>query len=313
MPVTRRHFLRTSALLSSALATARTVADEAATDRPPNGFGFSLYGMRSLAIDDALERCAEIGYDCVELPVQAGWPGDSQRISESAQDRIAMTLKSTGLRLTAFMEHLPILGSNDQHRKNLDRLASSMTLARKLSPTRTPVIETILGGKPAAWEQSKDAMAAKLEDWADVAERHRVVIAIKAHVGGAMHRPEHPVRLAGQVDSPFIRCAYDFSHFGLRGIDMAESIRTLVPHSSFIHIKDYTGDASKVRFLLPGDGDTDYVKYLRLIREANYGGDIVVEVSGQIHGRPGYQPVEAARRCYKNLAPAFAKAGVVRG
>ena len=46
-------------------------------------FGFSLYGMRSLKVADAIKTCASIGYDCVELVAIEGWPCDPASLSAS--------------------------------------------------------------------------------------------------------------------------------------------------------------------------------------------------------------------------------------
>ena len=86
------------------------------------GFGFSLYGMKSLKIEDAITACAEIGYDCIELPVQTGWPGDSVKLSAIARKSIQAKLQSTSLRLSCLMENLHAVVDDKQHQSNLDRL-----------------------------------------------------------------------------------------------------------------------------------------------------------------------------------------------
>jgi inosose dehydratase len=155
-------------------------------------------------------------------------------------------------------------------------------------------------------------MAARLRDWAKVGEEEDFTVAIKAHVGGALHTPEDCAWLALQAENPRVKCVYDYSHFQLRGIDLAESVRTLIPRTAFLHVKDATGDASRFQFLLPGEGETDYVQLLKLVAASGYRGDVVVEVSGQVFSKPDYRPLDAARRCYETLAPAFERAGVQR-
>jgi inosose dehydratase len=96
------------------------------------------------------------------------------------------------------------------------------------------------------------------------------------------------------------------------GIPMAESMKLLLPHTKFIHVKDTVGDAKKFQFLLPGEGRTDYVTYFKTVKEQNYTGPVIVEVSAQIFNKPGYDPIAAAKKCFAPLATAMEKAGVTR-
>lgn len=292
---------------SAGAVAARTVDEPAGAIK----LGFSLYGMKSLAIADALRACSQIGYDGVELALMPGWPTDPKLLNGPDRKELRKQLKDNGLVLVSLMENLIEPATGAAATENLTRLAAASQLAHDLADP-PPVIETILGGKPGQWDQVKDRLVERLKAWAEVAGANRTTIAIKPHVANALHTPEVAQRLVGQVNSPSIRLAYDFSHFTLRGLSMAKTMETLLPLSAFIHVKDARGNADKFEFLLPGDGDTDYVEYGKLVRAAGYRGGVVVEVSSQISNRRGYEPIVAAKRSYDTLAKAFRMAGLRR-
>ena len=308
---TRRRFIR-NAMLTTAGGSLPSVGGLAAGPPNPNKrrtpLGFSLYGMRSLPTAAALRTCAEIGYDAVELVLNPGWPAEPKSLSAAARRDIRALLIDLNLELSALMEHLSLLADGAEHKQNLERLMAAGELAHALSPGHPPVIETTLGGKPADWEQVRHQMAERLQSWARAAESSRTVIALKPHVGGALHTPEGARWLLEQVSSPWVKLVYDYSHYELRGYELEQTARALLGDSVFIHVKDSAGDPGNVKFMLPGEGRVDYAEYFRLLRELAYGDAVVVEVSGQIHGRPEYDAVAAAKQCYANLAPALEKA-----
>ena len=65
-------------------------------------------------------------------------------------------------------------------------------------------------------------------------------------------------------------------------------------------------------FLIPGEGEMDYPRYLKGMDKAGYQGHIVVEISIMVQRRPSYDPLAAATQSYNVLAKAFTDAGLVR-
>lgn len=294
----------------SALAGGLGCSLHAAQERPAITFGFSLYGMRTLPLDTALETCAKIGYKAVELPVMPDWPADPARLNKEARTRLRERLQSLHLELPALMENTPLTADAKTHRLQMDRLTRAAELGHALADT-PPVIETILGGRAGEWDKLRRSFADRLAEWARLAETARTVIVIKPHRMNAMNTPEHVLWLLDQVKSPWIKVGYDYSHFQHRDLSIADTVKQFAPHTRFVHVKDVRVENGRVQFLLPGDGDIDYTALLRELRASGYRGSVCVEVSGQIHNAKGYDPTATARRCYENLAPAFRRAGLL--
>jgi inosose dehydratase len=269
--------------------------------------------MRSLPLSEALAALAQIGYECTELPVMPDWPGDSRRLNAAARSELRRQLEEHHLRLAALMENLPLAGEGDEQ-SWLDRLRWAVDIAvdfttpsgQTATGTRRdgPVVETILGGRPGSFEMMKRRLADRLRRWAEVAASGRVVVAIKAHVNNAVQRPEQLIWLVTQVASPWIKATYDYSHFQVQGLTLAESLRQIGPYAAFVHVKDGQLVDGRPRFLLPGQGQTDYPRLWQMLVELGYRGDVVVEVSSQISSAGGYDPLAAARQCYRVLADA---------
>ncbi len=303
----RRTFLKT---LGAAAAGGISPVITFGADEPPPRIpiGFSLYGMKSLPVADALKVCSEIGYECVELAAMTDWPCAPEKLSAEQRRDLRQQLKDRQLQLASLMENLPLTIDGEKHRDNLDRFKRAFELSRDLSPKQTPLIETILGGSPDKWEMLKDKFVERLRDWSAVAAEHKAIIAIKAHVAGALHLPRDAAELVQTINSPSLQLTFDQSHFQLRDVPMADAWKMMAERTRFVHVKDGRGKPGAFQFLLPGDGTIDYVELFRLLKSSRYSGPVVVEVSGQLSSKPDYDPIAAARKCWPVLRDARKRA-----
>ena len=294
------------------LGAETTATTHPATRPGSDTLGFSTYGTKSLTTEDAITQLARIGYDSVEIAALTGWDADPAKLDPQRRVAIRQRLADTGTRLTALMDNLPPSADEAKHQAQVERIKLAAQLAHDLAPENPPLIETVLGGTD--WLKSRPLFLKRLADWLKVAEAGDAVIAIKPHRGNALSRVEEAIELFADLgNSPRLRLVYDYSHFAMRDMPMAETIRSALPWTTFVSIKDVAIENGKEVFKLPGEtGQIDYPAMIRQFHSGGYRGDFNCEVSSMISKAENYDPLKAARTCYASIAPAFEAAGVRR-
>ncbi|MCY2963495.1 MAG: TIM barrel protein [Planctomycetota bacterium] len=299
----------TPALLTSDVATA------AIPRRDPDAkmtLGIGNYGMQALKVEEAISLIAETGFDSLELSLMPDWDSAPSKFSEARRRTVRKQLEDTGLRLTSLMEDLHPSSDEAVHRQGIERLKLAIELGHTLSSARPPLIQTVLGG--GKWFEKRDLFVKRLTDWKELAETTKTVIAIKPHRSGAMSLPEDALWLRKELgDSEWLGMVYDYSHYADRQLPLEESIEAAAPATALVAVKDIQHNGMEYEFVLPGEaGTVNYTRLLKRFITAEYTGDVCCEVSSQVFRKPGYDPVEAARKCYRNMAKAFTLAGMPR-
>jgi len=310
----RREFLR-AALATCSLATlgTRYAPRAQAADPARMTLGYGTYGMPGMTCEAALKIIAEAGFDSIEIDARREADADPTRVDEARRKLLKQKLGDSGLALRALMIERGPSADDKLHTAALDELKRAAQLGHDLSPDRPPVIQTVLGG--GDWEKLKAMYVERLADWARTAEATKTLIAIKPHRQGAMSQPAQAVWLFEQLGKPaWLRMVYDYSHYAYRDLPLEETLKTALPYTAHVAVKDAIEDGNKkVTFALAGEtGKIDFVSMIRLLNEGGYRGDVCCEVSRMLWSQPGFDATAAARTCYKNMAQAFEKAGVER-
>jgi inosose dehydratase len=249
---------------------------------------YSTWGMRTVPIDVAVAHCASLGFDGLELTVIPGWPTDAAALDRAARQRVRALYDNHGLALCGFSGNAPLLADDPtEAAEALARFRTYLNLAAEMQlPGERLIVTTTSGGQHGDWEKSRGALVERLGTLVEHAQQQGVMVGIEPHVATALHTPEQAIWVLEQVASPALTVHFDISHFNVQGMDH--------------------------EFLIPGEGEMHYVRYLRAMDRAGYGGHIVVEISLMVQQRPDYDPLAAAETTYRILSEAFQEAGVER-
>jgi sugar phosphate isomerase/epimerase len=239
-------------------------------------------------------------------------PLDAELADAAERRRVRALLDSAGLTLTAIAAHANLLEADPTMRAaNLDRVRAGLDLAADLAgPDGPPPVVCMGFGSPETYAVDCEALAERFSQLARHAASTGGVLALEPHVGQAMDQPEKVVWLMQAVASPHFRLNLDNSHFEVMGRDMDEYVPMLVPYAVHTDLKDQRGRSPDFEFLVPGEGDFDYVRYLRALHTAGYSGYLTVEISVMVQRRADYDPAEVAARSFRTIVEAAGKAGV---
>lgn len=274
--------------------------------------GYSAWAMPELPVVDQIALVREAGYVGIELVSGPGSSLDAQRGDADERRLIRRQLDDAGLALPSIAGHGNLLEPDPEKRAaQLARVHAAVDLAADLAgPEGPPCVVTMAYGRPNRYEEVREAVAENFGELARYAGERGVVVALEPHVGQAFDLPEKVLWLLERVGSPHFRLNFDNSHFEVVGRDLADYVPLLAPLSVHTHVKDQRGRAPDYQFLVPGEGDFDYARYLAAMERAGYQGFITVEISKQVQNRPDYDPAVTATRSFETLTAAAARSGV---
>ena len=196
---------------------------------------------------------------------------------------------------------------------NRERLKECIQLTNDLAPRESkPLVQTILGGSPST--AVPDYFLEQLHDWKELAEKARTVIAIKPHRGQTVSTPGAAIRILRELgSSPWIRMAFDYSHFVFRQLPLADMIALSQPWTDYVVLKGAVRENDKVRFTLPGrESAWDQAEVIRRFYQAGYRGSFCCEISSHVWSQAEYAPQQAIESCYASMSDAFKRANVPR-
>ncbi len=281
--------------------------------------GFSTWAMPDLPIDPVIAHLAKLGFDAIEICVLPRFSTALANLDQAERNRIAQLLRDQNLKLSSVSSYIGLMdGDAAQFAENRDYIQRTVDLAAEWRdlwiPTgQPPVVVSGLGGQPGDIAPRESQLVDRLNEVGEYAEVHGVTLAFEHHVGNAYETPDQTVALMQQVKSPAVKVNFDISHFNVMGFAIEESVDKLIPYAAHTHVKDELGRAPDHQYLIPGEGEFDYARYLQAMQAHGYQGAVSTEISMMVQRRPDYDPLATATRSYEVLSRAFAAAGIPRG
>lgn len=276
---------------------------------------YSSWGLPNLPIEAIIKHIAKTGYDAIEIAVLPNWSTELNKLDSGERKHIAKLLRDHHLPLTAVGSYLSMIEPDEEKfAHNLDYVQRAINLAVEWSQNgKPPIVITGFGGRRGELDANRARLVERLQQLGEYAQARGVTIALEAHIDAAVETPDQTVALLQDVNSPAIRANFDISHFNVLGIPIEESVAKMLPWSPHTHVKDERGIHPNYEYLIPGEGEFDYVRYLKAMNEAGYTGAISVEISMMVQRRPNYDPLATVEQSYRLISAAFEKAGVKRG
>jgi sugar phosphate isomerase/epimerase len=272
------------------------------------------WGMPTVPIDLAVAHCAKLGFDGLSMSVKPGWTTDAATLDPAERRRIRRLFDEHDLELSAISGQTTLLADDPaEHAQNMALLRGYIDLTADLQrPDQLLPIAMTAGGSPDQWAAAKQLLVDRFGELATYGQARGVTVMAEPHVSSALRRVDDVLWLLDQVNVPTFKLDLDTSHFNVQGLDITEVIQQLGPSAAHVEVKDERGLAPDHEFLIPGEGECDYVPILKALDAVGYAGHVAVEISIMVQRRPDYDPLAAAEQSYRVLARAFDEAGITR-
>jgi sugar phosphate isomerase/epimerase len=287
--------------------------------------GYNTWSMPTLSFREAVTHCARLGFDSVEVTVSEGWRTDVLTLAPGSAAEWRQIVSDAGMAITSLTANAPVIVDGAIWAAARERLTKSLDLAAELQTPGQRMPISLTASRPGAgpgslapamseesWERDRGIVVDRFGELASIADRLGARVALEPHVWTLVCNSERALQVLDQVANDALGLNLDISHFAVQGFAIGEVVQALAPRAIACEVKDQRGVEPNFEFLIPGEGDFDYVAFLREMAAVGYAGSVSVEISVLRQRILGYDPYEAARQSYATLSKAFEVAGIAR-
>ncbi|MFN3198074.1 MAG: sugar phosphate isomerase/epimerase family protein [Bradymonadia bacterium] len=252
---------------------------------------YSTNGFTEVDLLTAIEEIARLGYHGVEILADAPhWqPG---ALDGAGMMALRQAVKDQGLVISNVNANTanclwpdplpepvfePSMSNSDAdvRRRRIDYTLACLELASAIG---APTV-SVASGRSEAHVEPERAMAFFAESLSVVCERAAdlgVKVGIEYEPALLVERADEVSTLIEVVGSPILGVNLDIGHAICAFEDPEESIQLLAGRIWNVHVEDIKG--RKHHHLVPGEGDIDFVRVMRALRDVGYDGHLTVEL-----------------------------------
>jgi sugar phosphate isomerase/epimerase len=232
--------------------------------------GFRTGSLRQASTEQAAVELARIGYDCLELCLEAADVRPDE-MTEARARALRQRFDDLGIGLASLSYH----ADREPPAKRAANQASAIRVAQWMGGE----ILILNGERSIDQERQWAEHVDRLGKLCELADPAGVTLAIEPEPLLVIGSSQDGLDMVEAVGSPALKVNLDVGHAAITDDDVAASIRTLGSAIAHLHFEDIAG---RVHRHLPfGAGDIDFGSIRQALDEIGYSGPYVVDLFGQ--------------------------------
>lgn len=232
---------------------------------------------RSVEFERALQGIRRAGYDAVGFGLPHADGGYPTEPSLEEADRIGRILEKYELRPQALYGAKTQTDDDNHLRAWIDfahALGSSMLVWVGVGGYSRFPNELLPADE---YESRHQTFVEKMRRIGDYAEEKGITVTLKPHTGNTATGPVLAKTLKA-IGSPSFQACLDPGNVSFyEGIPGADDAETIIDDTVALIMKDHRGARANPDFPVPGEGDVDFVRILKLLHQRGFDGPLVVE------------------------------------
>jgi 3-dehydroshikimate dehydratase len=274
--ISRRQFIRTGVTAACLMPVLPCIAGAGKPTMKLAGFADEI----SSKLDEQIRVCKELGIGSIELRAAEG--KNVLDFSPALRQEVRAKLQANGLGISCIASPIGKVAINSPWSAHFDRFKVAVEAAEFFS-TGLIRIFSYYPAKGEPFPQHRDEVMRRLQAQTDYVKNHPVMLVHENEKEIYGEKGPACLDLLKTIDSPKLRCAFDFANFMQAGDETLKDWELLKSYVAHIHIKDYQGATKKV--VPAGQGDGHLQTILEDAARMGYSGFLTLEPHLKVAGR----------------------------